>query len=319
MHRVLLLLLACGLTLSAGARAEGPWQESYADAAEVARIYGAAAEELSPRAAGELLLELVNAERAAQGLSRLEFSAAASTLALAHAEDMAGQGYVNHYDLKGRKCELRFNAQGETDHVAENVSYYEIGAPVFLTEKLVRRIHDHWMGSRTHRANVLEPGHTHMGYGFSIVRRAQSTLVAAVQEFVNDYGVYTRLPLEARAGSVLQLRGRLDPGVRLLSVGLGSEDLPFERTVEYQLRHIGGYSPPDVALALLPTQYEGNYEPAARYREYNVVYDRPAREFTVNIELKPHWPAAAYYVTVWVQTSKVVRPFPAMTQVVLVR
>jgi uncharacterized protein YkwD len=170
-----LLLIACLLAATTlRAAAADP-------AAQLLRDYGDPAQAISSREAGALLLELVNAERAKHGLSQLQLSASASKLARQHADDMAAHGYVGHYDLQGRKCELRYNLLGETDHVAENIAYREVGARVRLTPELVRSIFGDWMGSKSHRWNIQHPAHTHMGYGFATRTPGKVTKVYAVQ------------------------------------------------------------------------------------------------------------------------------------------
>ncbi|MCH7472836.1 CAP domain-containing protein, partial [bacterium] len=253
----------------------------------MARIYGGEEDAIDHIEANRLLLGLLNEERRAQGfLPPLQDHPLASRLAQEHAAGMASGHYVSHYDLAGRKCELRFNAIGESDHVSENTAYYEIKHPVFLTPQLVRRMHMHWLESDSHRDNLLDPAHTHAGSGFAVTRSGQRTYAAGVVEFVNDYGGYDRLPERTKAGSTLHLSGYLDPGRATLQyVGLASEDLPFARDAEYQMSHISGYSPPDVVLAMLPRQYAGLFEPDIHYTRYTVEYDEDSGHFSVDIPL----------------------------------
>ncbi len=307
-----------------------PWVEYYVDAAEVAAIYGTAAEEITPEAAAKLLLDLTNQARADAGLSQLSWRDDAAQVAQAHSAEMTARRYISHYDLQGRKCELRYNDAGFVDQISENTAYYEIHHEVYLTPQLVKRMHQHWLESTSHRLNIMEQAHTHLGAGFAVARQAGVAYIAGTVEFVNDFGEYGRLPAEARPGQTLRLEGVLDPEcARLAFIGIGSEDLPTARTVEYQMAHIGGYSPPDPALRLLPVADALAHTPDAwRYVRPIVQWDSATGKFTADIVLRANWPAAAYYVTVWAVppgastqegTPDYAEAFSTMVQVVRVK
>jgi len=269
---VLIAVTVLGLAGSGSAR-EGPWVESYVDEAEVAAVYGTAADEISVAAAARLLWKLTNATRREHDLPELQWLDLAAEVALDQAGEMASRQYVNHYNLAGQKCELRFNLAGGTDQISENIAYYEILHRIRLTPQLVERMHQHWLNSDSHRANILNRRHTHFGAGFAVVSAADRTYAAGAAEFVADYGDYDQLPGRAAPGDVLHVHGRLDSGLQLMYLGLGAEDPPFERDVEYQMTHIGGYSPPAVALALLPVRDSWSDFAEIPYRRYVVDYN----------------------------------------------
>jgi uncharacterized protein YkwD len=312
------------LLLSAASQAQAPnkpWQESYTSAQEVEQVYGGAKDVISLDAARQLMLQLVNDERAKRKFSQLKPLAQADTLAQQHAGEMAQQHYASHYSLSGLKCEGRWNAMGQTDQVAENMAYYEIDHHIYLTPQLVRRMHQHWMDSESHRVNLLDPHHTHMGCGFGLAYANGRSYVTGVEEFIADYGVCDRLPRQAAPGDTISVHGTLDPQHAVLRfIGLGSEDLPFTRTVEYQMSHIGGYSPPDVALALVPTQYRGRWSPRVDVSRYEVKYDGWSGEYSVSFDIKPQWPPGAYYISAWAsEPGNSDAVFCVMTQVLLVK
>lgn len=329
MRRLGLLPLLASLALAPGrplADSEHPWRETYYSKAEVEAAYGSTAEVVSLAEAQAQLLALVNASRAEHKLQPVAGDGLAAQLALEHATSMAENGYVNHYSLAGLKCEARFNALGGRDQVDENAAYLEIEYPVALTSKLVAKMHEQWMQSESHRRNVLDPAHTHLGSSFVIqlVEREVGLLtrISAVEEFLNNYGNFAALPATAARGDVLGLRGSLDPArARLEFIGLGSEDLPKPRTVEYQMQHIGGYSPPIPAIAWVDA---GGHRPkvpdSARYIRPGAEYDADSGALSLDIPVERHWPAAAYYVSVWASDPRGIVPgvFCVMTQVVLV-
>jgi uncharacterized protein YkwD len=325
--RLLLAALWLGawlFPLSAASQAQAPdkpWQESYTGAQEVEQVYGGAQDVISQDDAQRLLLQLVNGERSKRKFSELLPLAKADALAQQHAGEMAQQHYASHYSLAGLKCEGRWNAIGETDQVAENMAYYEIDHHIYLTPQLVRRMHQHWMESASHRANLLDAHHTHLGCGIGLAYASGRSYIAGVEEFIADYGDCDRLPRQATPGETIAVHGTLDPQRAVLRfIGLGSEDLPFARTVAYQMSHIGGYSPPDVALALVPTQYRGRWSPRVDLSRYEVTYDGWSGEYSVSFEIKPQWPPGTYYVTAWAsEPGRSDSVYCVMAQVLLVK
>ena len=97
---------------------------------------------LSPRA-----LELINMERAGQGLAALAFDPRAGEAALAHAGDMAGQGFMGHPGSDGASVGDRLARAGLVWCLAaENVAHGYGDAEGVVAG---------WMGSPGHRDNTL--------------------------------------------------------------------------------------------------------------------------------------------------------------------
>lgn len=298
-----------------------PWVPSQIEPGELAEVYGGVSDQLSPDEASSLLLELTNATRLEYGLSALLPHGVARLLATDHATEMATQKYLNHHNLSGLKCEQRFNLLGQTDFITENIAYYEIQHEVFLTPQLVRRIHQHWLQSESHLANLLQPAHTKMGSSIQVVTGSETTYVAAAVNFVADYGDYDRLARSAVRGDTFNLGGFIKPGIaRLAFIGIGTEELPVARTVEYQLAHMEPYSQPDFEIVILPEGGKPKYSfPSNPSTKYTAEVDQNDGSFSAVIGLPRHWPRSAVYITVWAAAPDVQdAPFCVMTQVVLV-
>ncbi|WP_238587684.1 CvpA family protein [Caenimonas sp. SL110] len=111
----------------------------------------------SPRADLEArMLELVNAERARQGLKPLVADIDLREVARAHSRDMLARGYFAHTTPEGtdmvdrlRKAKLRYLAAGENLALAPSLA----------------RAHDGLMNSPGHRANILKPQFARVGIG----------------------------------------------------------------------------------------------------------------------------------------------------------
>ncbi len=107
-------------------------------------------------ALGNALLPLVNAERARNGLSQLRCDSGLAAVALGHTQDMCARGYFDHYSPEGETHRERLARAGIYSPAGENILYGDPTADSAFGA---------WMGSPTHRANILNPPWTRMGVG----------------------------------------------------------------------------------------------------------------------------------------------------------
>lgn len=102
------------------------------------------------------LLELVNRERAAAGLSPLKLDPALVKVARSHSADMLTRGYFSHYTLEGKSP---FDRMRES-----NVSFLIAAENLALAPNL-QSVHTGLMNSPGHRANILRPQFGRLGIG----------------------------------------------------------------------------------------------------------------------------------------------------------
>tara|TARA_R110002020_G_scaffold5971_4_gene24589 strand:- start:200 stop:1117 length:918 start_codon:yes stop_codon:yes gene_type:complete len=124
------------------------------------------------QALGEHSLELVNEARRADGLESLELEDELTEAALAHARDMLARDYFSHTSPDGGTVLDRYLKAGGNDGrvVRENISTCKgcRGEPDIAA---VEQMHQGWMNSPGHRANILADGLT--DYGFAVVQDDQ--------------------------------------------------------------------------------------------------------------------------------------------------
>lgn len=279
----------------------------------------ARAQRLSLQEARQYMLELINRDRAREGLTPVALDPVATAAAQAHTDEMVSAGYISHWDLSGRKPVQRYNEAGGSDLVSENVylyfEYYDdprpnagnlISSPTFTPEE-VERIEASYIDEAPpqdgHRRNILDPRRTHVGISFS----RTSTSLANGQEFVNRYGTHTRLPLHALPGEVVRVSGQVDPGYHLHSISLGWEPLPSPLTPD-QLLQTGSYGTPVPFVSYFPRPYESDVPVNVVGAQYSV--DVPLRR-PGNTDQE-----GTYYVYVWL-TNGTDKPFLASAQTVL--
>ncbi|KAE9033446.1 hypothetical protein PR003_g9245 [Phytophthora rubi] len=159
--RAIIVLVSIATALSAS---------SVAASYEVANDGGSAANstaDSAPRylmgAAGSdyhtALLNAVNTERAARGLSKLCRSRKLQSAAQTHSNDMAKRNYLGHTGSDGSTVESRIDDAGyHWIDVAENVA---------AGQASVKSVMSSWMSSSHHRANILSRKYKMFGCGYA--------------------------------------------------------------------------------------------------------------------------------------------------------
>lgn len=114
---------------------------------------------------------LVNQERTAQHLNPIKRTSALDAVAQAKLNDMLKYNYFSHTSPTGKKFSYWFQVKNYIyTYGGENLARY------FTTEKAMVKA---WMGSPSHRANILKPQYTDTGIAVS------GSLV--VQEFAKPF------------------------------------------------------------------------------------------------------------------------------------
>lgn len=102
------------------------------------------------------MIDLVNQERVARGLSPTGFDSRLREIARGHSEDMLRRGYFAHYSPEGETVADRADKKG--------ISYLVIGENLAFAPTL-DLAHKGLMNSEGHRANILSPEFGKIGIG----------------------------------------------------------------------------------------------------------------------------------------------------------
>jgi hypothetical protein len=107
------------------------------------------------------VIDLVNVERAAEGLPPLSTDADLASAARGHSEDMGLQNYFSHTGLDGRTpCDRMTDAGYIWNYCGENIA---------ASQPTPEDVIDTWMASAGHRANILNPNYCDIGVGYAYV------------------------------------------------------------------------------------------------------------------------------------------------------
>lgn len=143
------------------------------------------------RAAVEQLFALANQTRKAQGLPALEWDPALAEAALRHCRRMSLEGPIAHrYNGELDLTERAGQAGAHFSLIEENIA---VGASP-------ASIHQGWMNSPPHRANLLSPDINHVGIA---VVAAQGVLFA-VTDFSKSVETLTQAQVEGKIGGMLK-------------------------------------------------------------------------------------------------------------------
>jgi hypothetical protein len=141
----------------------------------------------------QVLFESANHERAARGLAPLKWSATLAEAARQHARRMAAQNTLSHQLPGEPDMAARASAGARFHALAENVAEGP-GA---------ENIHQQWMKSPPHRANLLDPQLDSVG----IAVANRGAVLFAVEDFSFEAGKLSIQEQEGIVGAKLQARG----------------------------------------------------------------------------------------------------------------
>jgi uncharacterized protein YkwD len=218
---------------------------------------------LSYEDAQQYALALVNRDRAAHGLSPVEWDDTAARAGQRHAEDMAAHGFTAHWGTDGSVPEQRYSEAGGRHFVQENAACFFDAQerqldpnPVFdpeLIEKLESAFIDEKPPHDGHRKNILKSVHNKIGIGLSkTVGIAQPCMA---QEFVDEYGEFDELPKTAKAGQQLRVAGEVSAPVKFGGVGVGRIDVA-EPIPAAELNQTSTYKIPQPYVLFFPKGFK---------------------------------------------------------------
>ncbi len=127
-------------------------------------------------ALAQRLLELVNQERLAAGLSALQWNDTLAADAAAYAQDMAARGYFGHYSPEGASP---YDRAWEAGYPPFDWGVY-VGENLAMGYTNPEAVVQGWMVSESHRSNLLLPGYAEAGAAVAIMPDGRKVWV---QEF----------------------------------------------------------------------------------------------------------------------------------------
>lgn len=212
-------------------------------------------------AARRILLNLVNDQRRAAGLSPVALDETAGRIGEGHATELARYNFLSHWNQAGLLPYMRYGLAGATDYNAENVSRLSGIHPAETGDRLLaylkemhNSMHDEKPPRDGHRQTILNPTHTHVGFGLAV----EGEQLALTEEFLSRYVVMDPLPKSLKPGLKFPLSGRLlDPmNCQLYTIVIYFEPIPKPMSIA-QLNRTYAYSFPAENRQLKPLLTNG--------------------------------------------------------------
>jgi uncharacterized protein YkwD len=254
------------------------------------------------------LLQLVNEEREVANVRRLELDDFATKIATAHAEEMAVDEFVSHWNKNGLKPYQRYSLAGGYHATQENISAADNTWSAKFedlkqdTSYLHVRLYQEKPPNDGHRQAILAPQHTHVGLGIAV----EKLRLRVVELFVSKYVELSQSVQQAKPKATITVAGRLlKSNDSLNTIEVFYEPLPTPRDLEW-LQQPRSYSLPNESQVLKPI-----LPPPYLYadRQPGVVRVEPNGQFEAPVTLFKDSPGI-YTVVCWVKRSRE-KPFPA--------
>ncbi len=235
------------------------------------------------------VLAVINENRARHMLSPLKLDILACRVASRTASEAVKGRYFGHWDMRGEKPYHRYAFAGGMDHVTENAAMRWSSLPMTRSYNDVLKfiIEAHMaMYNETppndgHRRNILNPWHTHVGLGFSLIDND----FRYYEEYVDRYLRFDAINTPVKAGDDVKISGAVSvPGYGAYFAVVFYEPFPDPMTPS-EIKGRGSYPDyTDTVMVQLPP-WELNYDDAARSFNFSFKTRRPGLYY-VHIYIK---------------------------------
>jgi uncharacterized protein YkwD len=179
----------------------------------------------SPAAAERHLLDLINADRAAHGLSPLSPDPKLADIARAHSADMRDNHFFAHTsplssDLSARLRAASYRVRASTENIARNTSLYDA--------------HRGLMQSLGHRINILDPNVSTVGIGVAF--EPSPPPLPQVIHITQDFAL--PLPQTSPAKLLPSLHSRASTSAALSSTSISPLASPLSQIAQHAALHV---------------------------------------------------------------------------------
>lgn len=205
------------------------------------------------------IFQLINQERASQGLRPVELDDFASKVAERHAREMLDYEFTSHWNQKGFKPYMRYSFAGGIDAIGENVagkwsnSGFDPNRIPAIVEQLHLAMFNETPPNDSHRRTILQPQYTHLGLAIMFNDRR----VQIDEEFVARYVEVEPIEQKVKLGKDIVIKGELlYEGTDIHTIDVLYEPFPEPLEVAF-LNRTGGYGFPQDRLVLRPKLADG--------------------------------------------------------------
>ena len=276
------------------------------------------AESMSLDQARDYMLTLINRDRALFGAPPVILDPIANKAGQWHSDEMAAKLFNSHWHADGTKPPQRYTECGGFDYDMENShgcgqsEGFEIkiaAEQTFTAEQIEdeeKTYFDELPPNDGHRKNILDPEHTHVGLGLTLIdivyinSGTDNYRLTSSQEFVSRYGTYASSAEDLVYNVPYVLSGVLDHDLTVQSVQVLREDLP--KPIELSLLR-------DRSVPIIHGHYTLAHEkvasgfPLPYLQRPDAKVTQAGDEFRIDLLPNSNWKPGLYYVLVWAKRS----------------
>ena len=267
-------------------------------------------------------LQMINRDRAANGLPPVELDPQASAIADTYCRQQIRYGTTGHFTVDGLAPYMRYSFAGGNDGVSENAAAWS--ATYKFSDRslydMIRRSEDAMMKEVAphdgHRRTILDPFATHVGIGLAW-ERGEFRLT---EEFLRRYVDWKRpLPRAASLNETITATGKPLKTYKIEAISVHHESLPQSLSIQ-AANLIDSYSLPDKRRDYLPklrgTYFQRHpdgalYEVREEYADGRRGDFSVSRDGTFSFEVPFADGPGIYTVVVWVRRPGDPAPIPA--------
>ncbi len=167
-------------------------------------------------------LLVINEARADQGLEPLSWDDRAANVAKELVEDLSKRGVVSHSNTKGENPDVRFSRSGGSQAMDEGLIMFTSASQLHSNRELVVKMLQAISERQDDRDELLSRHATHFAMSFRWTPD-RSRLICAT-EVITAHGEMESLPLTARVGEKIDVKGTLDGQYRFMKITVARED-----------------------------------------------------------------------------------------------
>jgi hypothetical protein len=248
------------------------------------------------------MVQLINRDRASQGLPPVELDeGVATTAGQAHADDMARLGYLGHWGSDGSVPEQRITEAGGADVDFENAycvtDEHRRGLETSprIAPAEIDRAESMFFNEQPpmdgHRKTILGKWRKRVGIGIAMPKPDPNEIVVPCisQEFVDTYGTYDPLPKALKVGATVHVAGAVSNDVKIGAVGLARIEEPRPLPAS-ELNKRRNYPQPSPYEMFWPHGFQTRIELKTN-----------GQSFSIDLPVSDHGQKGLYEVSVWVQ------------------
>src|SRR5438874_7091348 len=265
-------------------------------------------------------LQMINRDRAANGLAPVDLDPEASAIADEYCRAQIRNGTTGHFTTDGQSPYMRYSFAGGNDGVSENAAAWS--ATYRFSDRalyeMIRRSEEAMMSETAphdgHRRTILDPYATHVGIGLAWERGE----LRIAQEFIRRYVEFMRpLPRAASTADRVMLRVQPHPGYIVDAITVHHETFPKSMTAKLA-NDITSYALPEKRREYLPRLHDRVERTAEYTREVREEYaDGRRGDFEIaddgSVAFAVPFPdgPGVYTVVVWVHARGTHEPIAA--------